>query len=74
LKTLMPFMAQEPQAGNGGISRKGFHDPVQTNVMLVGESNGSLVQLMEGSGRASGLTDLRQVRPGWATTNHLDCP
>ena len=67
-------MAQEPQARNGGLSRKDFLDSIQTNVMPVGESSGSLVQLMEGSGRASGLSDLRQVCPGWATTNHPDRP
>lgn len=68
-------MARELQAGNGSISRKGFLDPGQTNVMPVRESSGSLVQLMEGSCRASDRSDWRQIHPGRATTkNHPDHP
>ena len=49
--------AQEPQAGNGCITRERFLDPVQTNEILGRVSTGFLVQMREESGRASGLSD-----------------
>ena len=65
---------QGARMGNGCISTEGFLDPVQTNEMSVRVASEPLVQMREGSGRASGLSDLQQVHPGRATTNHPDRP
>jgi hypothetical protein len=53
--------------GNGCISRRGFLDPVQTNEMHGRVSSGSLDQIKEGWGRASGLSAFQLVGPRWAT-------